>query len=145
MVVIQNTVFDVRINEQNLSNILQKVITDLGRSKSELLVRIVDKTQMQTLNKTYRQQDKPTNVLSFASDFPPQIREDTLGDVVICSEVVAAEASIQNKTFKDHLTHLAIHGTLHLLGFNHIDPQDAKQMEALEVQILHKFKIANPY
>jgi probable rRNA maturation factor len=64
---------------------------------------------------------------------------------VICTEVVAEEAKAQNKTFDEHLTHMAIHGTLHLLGYDHIESEDAKQMENLEIKILEKIKIANPY
>jgi probable rRNA maturation factor len=145
MVVIQNSINDSSIDEKNLANTLQQVIDDFDKGESELLVRIVDKDEIQTLNKTYRHQDKPTNVLSFESDLPVEIDEAILGDVVICTEVVAEEATAQNKTFDEHLTHMAIHGTLHLLGYDHIKSEDAKQMENLEIKILEKIKIANPY
>ena len=145
MVVIQNSINDSSIDEKDLANTLQQVIDDLDKGDSELLIRIVDKDEIQTLNKTYRHQDKPTNVLSFESDLPVEIDEAILGDVVICTEVVAEEAKAQNKTFDEHLTHMAIHGTLHLLGYDHIESEDAKQMENLEIKILEKIKIANPY
>ena len=145
MVVIQNSINDSSIDEKDLANTLQQVIDDLDKGESELLIRIVDKDEIQTLNKTYRHQDKPTNVLSFESDLPVEIDEAILGDVVICTEVVAEEAKAQNKTFDEHLTHMAIHGTLHLLGYDHIESEDAKQMENLEIKILEKIKIANPY
>jgi probable rRNA maturation factor len=145
MVVIQNSINDSSIDEKNLANTLQQVIDDLDKGESELLIRIVDKDEIQTLNKTYRHQDKPTNVLSFESDLPVEIDEAILGDVVICTEIVAEEAKAQNKTFDEHLTHMAIHGTLHLLGYDHIESEDAKQMENLEIKILEKIKIANPY
>jgi probable rRNA maturation factor len=145
MVVIQNSINDSSIDEKDLANTLQRVIDDLDKGESELLIRIVDKDEIQTLNKTYRHQDKLTNVLSFKSDLPVEIDEAILGDVVICTEVVAEEAKAQNKTFDDHLTHMAIHGTLHLLGYDHIESEDAKQMENLEIKILEKIKIANPY
>jgi probable rRNA maturation factor len=145
MVVIQNSINDSSIDEKNLANTLQQVIDDFDKGESELLVRIVDKDEIQTLNKSYRHQDKPTNVLSFESDLPVEIDEAILGDVVICTEVVAEEATAQNKTFDEHLTHMAIHGTLHLLGYDHIKSEDAKQMENLEIKILEKIKIANPY
>ena len=145
MVVIQNSINDSSIDEKDLANTLQQVIDDLDKGDSELLIRIVDKDEIQTLNKTYRHQDKPTNVLSFESDLPVEIDEAILGDVVICTEIVAEEAKAQNKTFDEHLTHMAIHGTLHLLGYDHIESEDAKQMENLEIKILEKIKIANPY
>ncbi len=145
MVVIQNSVNDASIDVQNLSNTLQQVLADLGKSEHELLVRLVDKIEIQTLNKTYRHQDKPTNVLSFPSDLPVEITEQILGDVVICLEVVDEEARAQNKTFANHLIHMTIHGTLHLLGFDHIDAKEADEMERLEVEILQKIGIANPY
>jgi probable rRNA maturation factor len=145
MVVIQNSINDVLINEQNLKDTLQKVITDLDKGESELLIRIVDKLEIQNLNKTYRNKDQTTNVLSFPSDLPIEIDESILGDVVICTDVVANEAKAQNKTFEHHLIHMAIHGTLHLLGFDHIEESDANKMESLEIKILEKIEIANPY
>ncbi len=145
MVVIQNSINDVLINEQNLVDALQQVMTDLDKGESELLIRIVDKIEIQNLNKTYRHKDKTTNVLSFPSDLPIEIDEAILGDVVICSEVVAKEANEQNKTFNDHLLHIAIHGTLHLIGYDHIKESEAVEMENLEIKILEKMQIANPY
>lgn len=145
MVVIQNSINDVSINEKNLQDALQQAITDLGKGDSELLIRIVDKVEIQNLNKTYRHKDKPTNVLSFPYDLPIEIDESILGDVVICTDVVANEAKVQNKTFDHHLIHMAIHGTLHLLGFDHIEESDANKMENLEIKVLEKMGISNPY
>jgi|SaaInlV_120m_DNA_2_1039728.scaffolds.fasta_scaffold14000_2 probable rRNA maturation factor len=145
MVVIQNPINDVLINEQNFKETLQQVMADLGKGESELLIRIVDKAEIQDLNKTYRDKDQPTNVLSFPSDLPIEIDEAILGDVVICTDVVADEARAQNKTFDHHLIHMAIHGTLHLLGYDHIDEKEALIMEGLEIKILEKIEIANPY
>jgi len=145
MVVIQNPINDVSVNEQNLKDTLQQVMTDLGKGKSELLIRIVGKVEIQNLNKTYRDKDQPTNVLSFPSDLPIEIDEMILGDIVICTSVVANEAKLQNKTFEHHLIHMAIHGTLHLLGYDHVKPMDAQKMESLEIKILEKMQINNPY
>jgi len=145
MVVIQNSIKDTSINEESLIDTLQQVINDLGKGESELLIRMVDKNEIQNLNKTYRHQDKPTNVLSFPSDVPIEIDEEILGDVVICLEVVKQEAQDQQKTFLDHLTHMAVHGTLHLLGYDHIEDDQAKTMESLEVEILDRLQIKNPY
>ncbi len=145
MVVIQNSIKDTSINEESLIDTLQQVINDLGKGESELLIRMVDKNEIQNLNKTYRHQDKPTNVLSFPSDVPIEIDEEILGDVVICIEVVKQEAQDQQKIFLDHLTHMAVHGTLHLLGYDHIEDDQAKTMESLEVEILDRLQIKNPY
>lgn len=145
MIVIQNSIDANSINEAEFSNTLQSVLDELNVSDSELLVRFVDKPEIQQLNKTYRHQDKTTNVLSFPSDLPIEIEEAILGDVVICVEVVTEEAQLQGKTFENHLLHMAIHGTLHLLGFDHIEESDAEKMEALEIKILEKMQISNPY
>ncbi|CAB5495669.1 Metal-dependent hydrolase YbeY, involved in rRNA and/or ribosome maturation and assembly [Bathymodiolus thermophilus thioautotrophic gill symbiont] len=145
MVVIQNSINDLSIDVQNLTDILQQVIADLGVGASELLIRIVDIAEIQHLNKAYRNKDKPTNVLSFPSDLPKEIDEAILGDVVICSAVVKAEAQMQHKTFEHHLMHIAVHGALHLLGYDHIEEEEAEAMEALEIKILHGLKICNPY
>ncbi len=145
MVVIQNSIHDSSINEHDLSNTLQKVIKGLGKGESELLIRLVNEAEIQTLNKVYRHQDKSTNVLSFPSDLPIEIDEAILGDLVICTQVVLKESIEQRKSFNDHLTHMAIHGTLHLLGYDHIDTKNAQQMESLEVEILAKIGINNPY
>ena len=145
MIVIQNTIDDDLIDEQNLIDTLQQVINDLDRGEGELLIRIVNKSEIQALNKTYRYKDKPTNVLSFPSDLPVEIDESIMGDVVICTDVVLEEANEQQKTFNDHLVHMAVHGTLHLLGYDHMTESEAKIMEDLEVKILEKMQIANPY
>ncbi|MDC0388449.1 rRNA maturation RNase YbeY [Candidatus Thioglobus sp.] len=145
MIVIQNSISVNSINEAEFSNTLQSVLDELNVSDSELLVRFVDKTEIQHLNKTYRHQDKTTNVLSFLSNLPIEIEEAILGDVVICVEVVTEEAKMQQKTFNNHLIHMAIHGTLHLLGYDHIEGSEAQKMESLEVKILKKLQIENPY
>lgn len=145
MIVIQNSINVNSINEAEFSNTLQSVLDELNVSDSELLVRFVDKPEIQHLNKTYRHQDKTTNVLSFPSDLPIEIEEAILGDVVICNEIVAEEAKMQQKTFNNHLIHMAIHGTLHLLGYDHVEESEAQKMESLEVKILKKLQIENPY
>ncbi|ABL01916.1 protein of unknown function UPF0054 [Candidatus Ruthia magnifica str. Cm (Calyptogena magnifica)] len=145
MVVIQNIIHDSSINEYDLSNTLQEVIKELDRGESELLIRLVNETEIKNLNKVYRHQDKLTNVLSFQSDLPIEIDEAVLGDVVICTQVVLKESIEQHKSFNNHLTHMAIHGMLHLLGYDHIDTKDAQQMENLEIKILAKIGINNPY
>lgn len=112
---------------------------------AEVTVRIVDNSESQQLNFDYRSKDKPTNVLSFPFQCPPGIELPLLGDLVICAPVVAAEAAEQNKSLHAHWAHMVVHGCLHLLGFDHINDDDAEQMEAEEVTILQQLGITNPY
>lgn len=97
-------------------------------------------TRVAELNAQFRGQNRPTNVLAFPSD-----DAGYLGDVAIAHGVVAREAREQGKTFANHAAHLAIHGVLHLLGHDHMIERDAKAMEAIEVRILAKLGIADPY
>lgn len=115
------------------------------QAEAEVTVRIVDTAESQQLNFDYRSKDKPTNVLSFPFQCPPGIELPLLGDLVICAPVVAAEAAEQHKSLQAHWAHMVIHGCLHLLGFDHINDDDAEQMEAEEVTILQQLGINNPY
>lgn len=115
------------------------------RDKAEVSVRITDADEIKMLNQQYRGKDYATNVLSFPADLPPELELPHLGDIVICAEVVEREAREQNKTSEAHWAHMVVHGTLHLLGYDHIDDAEAEIMEALEVDILHALNFANPY
>jgi probable rRNA maturation factor len=113
-----------------------------------LTVRLVGNDESQQLNSDYRNKQGATNVLAFAgpqgaAQAPGQDRE--LGDVVICLPVVYREASDQGKRASAHLAHMAVHGTLHLLGFSHEDESAADRMERLETQILTRLGFPNPY
>jgi probable rRNA maturation factor len=112
---------------------------------TELTLRIVNTDESQQLNNTYRGKDKPTNVLSFPFDGPEEIPLALLGDLVICAPVVKHEACEQHKTEQAHWAHMVVHGTLHLLGYDHIESKQAEQMETLEVQILDSLGFADPY
>ncbi len=117
-------------------------------STAEISVRVVDEAEMRQLNHDFRGQDKPTNVLSFRTgDLGglPELAGLLLGDIVICSTVVADEALKQGKRLKDHWAHMVVHGTLHLLGFDHDNDSDAAVMEGFEIQIMTDHGIANPY
>jgi len=114
----------------------------------EVAVRIVDADEIQTLNKLYREQDKATNVLSFPAgeiDGLPADADRLLGDVVVCAAVVAAEASEQGKKLDDHWGHMLVHGTLHLLGFDHETDAEALEMEQIEIRILALRNVKDPY
>lgn len=111
----------------------------------ELTVRFVTPEESQALNRDYRGRDKPTNVLSFPFDAPPGVALELLGDLVICHDVVANEAQQQQKSLASHYAHMVVHGTLHLLGLDHIDDDEAEIMEQLEREILADFSIDDPY
>lgn len=117
-------------------------------SNAELSVRLVDKDEVRRLNRDYRHKDAVTNVLSFPAGAISGLPADavaTLGDIVICAAVVHEEAAEQGKTIEGHWAHLLVHGTLHLLGYDHETDAEADEMEALEVNILKEFGLADPY
>jgi len=112
---------------------------NVGKVKPFTILLTTDK-KLRALNADFRGKDKSTNVLSFPSD-----DADYLGDIAIAYGVTAKEAAAEGKSFAHHASHLAVHGVLHLLGFDHERPRDAKLMEPLEVEILARLKIPNPY
>lgn len=111
----------------------------------EVTVRIVDESESQALNFQYRQKNKSTNVLSFPFEVPDGIDMDLLGDLVVCATIVELEAKEQNKPLNHHWAHMIIHGCLHLLGFDHITEEEAQEMETLEINLLNKLSIPDPY
>ncbi len=111
----------------------------------ELVIRIVDEPESQQLNKTYRGKDRPTNVLSFPFDAPPEVGSPLLGDLVICAPVVIKESQQQGKTELAHWAHMVVHGVLHLQGYDHQTDTEAEQMEGLERSILQRLHFPDPY
>ena len=109
-------------------------------SETEISVVLTDDKEIQRLNKTFRHQDKPTNVLSF-----PSKEERELGDILLSYETVAKEAAMREISPLHHTLHLIIHGFLHLLGYDHEEDKTAHHMEAIEIHILKDLNIANPY
>jgi len=113
--------------------------------ESEVTVRLVDEAESHELNLTYRGKDKPTNVLSFPFEAPPGIELPLLGDLIICRQVVEQEAAEQGKSPEAHWAHMVVHGTLHLLGYDHIEDDEAEEMESLETEIMLALGYPDPY
>lgn len=135
--------------ESDTHNVIAKILNQLLNEEqhAEISIVLADDSFVQDLNKNYRDKDKPTNVLSF-----PQTEEDEmnmpaimLGDIIIASGVIKHEAQEQEKTIKDHYTHMLVHGCLHLLHYDHITDEQAEEMESLEIKILNTLGIKNPY
>lgn len=120
----------------------------IGRDLEASIV-LANDDLLHVLNREYRGMDKPTNVLSFAtldSDDPlPEEGPFPLGDIILSYQTIDREAQEQGKFFKDHFTHMVVHGTLHLLGYDHQTEDEATIMETLEIRILEKMNIQNPY
>lgn len=115
-------------------------------SAYEMGVVLTDDGRVQKLNREWRDQDKPTNVLAFESlDEPPEGAPWQLGDVIVAFGTTAGEADAGGLALADHLSHLVVHGALHLFGYDHILDEDAEEMEALETRVLAGLGVAAPY
>jgi probable rRNA maturation factor len=126
-------------------------LADFGRTV-ELSVRLTGDEQVRALNAHWRGKDQPTNVLSFPMAEERELRDENfadaellLGDIILAHGVCEAEAADKGVGFDSHATHLIVHGTLHLLGYDHGDERDAADMEAREIRALERLGIANPY
>ncbi len=116
------------------------------RKGAEVSILLTDDATVTTLNRSWRQQDRPTNVLSFPATTPAGLgKAPMLGDIAVAFETVAREAHADGKTLDDHLLHLVVHGFLHLLGFDHLDDAEAAIMEDHERMILRSLGISDPY
>ncbi|GAA0230869.1 rRNA maturation RNase YbeY [Marinomonas primoryensis] len=123
---------------------VEKALPTLGE-EFEVTIRIVDEEESHALNHEYRGQDKPTNVLSFPFEAPPGLELPLLGDLVICTQIVEKEAKEQDKELLHHWAHMTIHGILHLRGYDHINDDEADEMELIETQLLASLSISDPY
>lgn len=122
-------------------------LAESGRTRdAELVVRLVNAAESESLNSRYRGKQGPTNVLSFPFEAPPEVNGlNLLGDVVICAPVVLAEAVTQRKPAEAHWAHMVVHGVLHLVGYDHGDDGEAERMESLESRILDHLGYSDPY
>jgi probable rRNA maturation factor len=138
----------------DISDITENVIEALNENlvfhefsgrTTEISIVLADNAFIQSLNRTYRGKDKPTNVLSFPQDPGSDDKVTNLGDVVLAYETVKKEAISQKKSFENHVTHLLVHGILHLLAYDHENDAEAEEMESLEIRVLESLGIKNPY
>jgi probable rRNA maturation factor len=144
---------DVEVNSSSsripsLENIEHWIATALHSdelNQAEVSVYIVDEPESQELNSQYRGKNKPTNVLSFPADIPDEVGVPLLGDLVVCAPVVEREAQEQGKSLEAHWAHMLVHGTLHLLGYDHINDDEADVMEALETRLITQLHFPAPY
>ena len=140
-------------NEETLrrlvDSVLQATLRELGFNNidSELSLVFTNDADIREINAKWRHIDKPTNVLSFPAFAlqPGQEPGEVLGDIVIARETVEREAAEEDKSFDDHLSHLVVHGLLHLMGYDHQNDEEAEQMETLERKILASLGISDPY
>ena len=143
-------------NEPEAEAVIQRAIAaaaegvDADVGEAELAVMLTDDSGIRTLNRNWRSVDKPTNVLSFPALQPTGARREDdaprmLGDIAIAYETMRREADDERKPFDHHLSHLAVHGFLHLIGYDHETDDDAEAMEALEREILAQLGIPDPY
>jgi probable rRNA maturation factor len=143
----------LKVHKSDLQIWVWKTLKAIGvkkKRKCEVTIRIVDLEESQFLNFNYRNKAKPTNVLSFPSDFPKKVLNilpnKPLGDLVICLPIVLQEAHEQGKIAQEHFAHLIVHGVLHLLGYDHeISDEDAVIMENLEIEIMQSLGFEDPY
>jgi probable rRNA maturation factor len=114
---------------------------------AELTIRFVDAEEGRVLNRDYREKDYATNVLTFAYNEGEDYAEDepTRADIILCTDVLEKEAAEQKKTVEEHTAHLIVHGVLHAQGYDHMDDEEAAEMEGLETEILAGLGYADPY
>jgi len=127
-----------------ISEWARAALTGSGPGTAEVTVRLVDEAESAALNRRYRGKRGATNVLSFSYD-RPRAAAGLAGDLVICAPVVARESAEQGKPLGTHWAHMVVHGIMHLRGYDHIHETDAQVMEALEIRILKRLGIPNPY
>jgi probable rRNA maturation factor len=143
-------------SEPDAEAVIQRAIAtaaemaDADTGEAELAVMLTDDAGIRTLNNNWRGIDKPTNVLSFPALPPtgpvgPDDAPRMLGDIAIAFETTRQEADDEQKPFDHHLSHLAVHGFLHLIGYDHEEDDDAEAMEALETEILAQLGIPDPH
>jgi probable rRNA maturation factor len=131
--------------EAALRQAIEEAASMTSTTGGELAIVLTDDSAMRVLNRQWRGKDEPTNVLSFPAAERQPDAPVLLGDIVIAYETTAREAAAENKPLMDHLAHLAVHGFLHLLGYDHEAAKEAAAMERLEIAILARLGVCDPY
>ena len=153
-VIVNDDLWHEKISELDLliKNVINDVLSFLSAelytsNKYNIAIVLTNDDEIQHLNKQFRQQDKATNVLSFPSGDEPQKEKSnhSLGDVILSITTLEREAIEQSKSLQNHVSHMLVHGVLHLLGFDHMKAEEATEMESLEIEILANMRINNPY
>ena len=131
------------VNKKNALTrpVCKKIFSSIWKKKAEITIRITTSAESQRLNFNFRNQNKPTNILSFNIESNTKL----VGDLVLCHDIVKKEAKEQNKNIKDHYIHLILHGFLHLIGHDHLTEKDQLIMETIEIKTLKLLNIQNPY
>lgn len=142
---IQRESADPGPDTEDLRRWIAAALDSRRNADTEISLRLVDEPEMAALNETWRGKPGATNVLSFPADLPAGLGLPLLGDIVICAPVVQREAQEQGKPAIAHWAHMTVHGTLHLLGYDHLENSEAEAMEALETQILASLDFPCPY
>jgi probable rRNA maturation factor len=138
---------DPRLQDSITRPLVRKWIKAALFAPAELTIRFVDAEEGRALNRDYRAKDYATNVLTFAYNEGEEVAEDepTRADIILCTDVLEKEAAEQSKTVTEHTAHLIVHGVLHAQGYDHIDDDDATEMESLETEILTALGYPDPY
>lgn len=136
-------------DRKQIKNWVNAALTEIN-GVQQCVLRIVDELESAELNRQYRGKQGPTNILSFPFEWPEEIVEQEsgphyLGDLVVCAPVIEQEALDQRKSLENHWAHIIVHGVLHLLGYDHLDDDEAGRMENKEIEILAHMNIDNPY
>lgn len=132
-------------SDQDFEKWVDATLQNQHKPCAELSICLINEEEMGNYNQQYRKKSGPTNVLSFPTDIAKDIESNLLGDIIICSQVVEKEAQQQHKNLLQHFAHLTIHGTLHLLGYDHQTDAEAIEMENLETELLAQMGYPDPY
>jgi len=138
---------DTRLQETITRPKIRRWVQAALFAPAELTIRIVDAEEARTLNREYREKDYATNVLTFAYNEGEELPDDapTQADIILCTDVLEKEAAEQKKTVEEHAAHLIVHGVLHAQGYDHMDDEEATEMEGIETEILATLGYADPY
>tara|TARA_B100001093_G_C26819549_1_gene1011296 strand:- start:1791 stop:2252 length:462 start_codon:yes stop_codon:yes gene_type:complete len=140
----------IKLSKAEILNIVEEVLKTVEykfTKNHQLNLSFVSSEEMKLLNKTYRNKDKPTNVLSFEMppNFPVGDEKTLIGEIALCEEIIYEESKKYKKIFENRLKHMIIHGLLHLIGFDHVNKDEGNKMESVEKKIMKSISAGDPY